>query len=205
MLSTGLSSKGTSSDGSCPSPGSSTSTPISTASFSFSFSLPSGPPPESPLKAAPKPSRESSPSPIKGTEGTGSSGSGSPAGLGAGAGLAGATEGAVFPAVALVSMLYFFRPSEVLSLSAYWLYCTGWDVRKDGKFLLPESSNRLSLLIALMILFCLCLCLLLLLLGVAQVFQTNVLMKSTRAPSTHSASKEPQDQIHNMKGCSQRR
>ena len=30
-------------------------------------------------------------------------------------------------------------------------------------------------------------------------------MKSTRNPSIHSASQGPQDQIHNMKGCSQRR
>ena len=37
-----------------------------------------------------------------------------------------------------------------------------------------EGWNRLSLLIALMILFCLCLCLLLLLLDVFQVLQTNV-------------------------------
>ena len=57
------------------------------------------------------------------------------------------------------------------------------------------------MLIALMILFCLCPCLLLLLLGVAQGFEIEIcLMKSARTPSTHSASKEPQDQIHNMEG-----
>ena len=38
-----------------------------------------------------------------------------------------------------------------------------------------EGYNRLSLLIALMILFCLCLCLLLLLPDVVQVFETNML------------------------------
>ena len=81
---------------------------MSTASFSFSFFLPSGPPTENLLKAALKPYRESFPSPLKGTEGTGSSGSGSPAGSGAGAGLACATEGAVFSALSLVSMLHFF-------------------------------------------------------------------------------------------------
>ena len=128
-LSEGLSSKGTSSFGSCR--GCAPSATISTASFFFSFSLPSDGPTDSPLKAALSPSRISSTSPLKGTEGTGSSGPGSPPGLGTGAGLAGATEGAVFSAVSLVSILYFFRPSVVLSVSMYWLYCTGLQVRKD--------------------------------------------------------------------------
>ena len=55
-----------------------------------------------------------------------------------------------------------------------WLYCTELQARKDWKSLLPESYNRLSLLIALIILFSLCLCLLLLLLVVAQFFQINM-------------------------------
>ena len=105
-LSEGFSSKGTSSIGSCP--GCTPSAPISTAFFSFSFSLPSDGPTDSPLKAAPSPSRESSMRAIKDNEGTGSSGPGSPAGLGTSAGLAGAVQGAVFSAVSLVSMLYFF-------------------------------------------------------------------------------------------------
>ena len=107
-LSTGVSSKGTSSDGPCSSRGYTSSAPMSTACFSFSFSLPSSPRTHRPLKAALKPFRESSPTPLKGTESTGSSSSGSPASLGAGAGLAGATEGDVVSAVSLVSILYFF-------------------------------------------------------------------------------------------------
>ena len=83
------------------------------------------------MKAVPKPSRESSPSPLKGNEGTGSSGSDSSAGLGAGASLAGATEAPVLSAVSLVSMLYFFRPSELYSVSKYLLCCTGFQVCKD--------------------------------------------------------------------------
>ena len=102
-LSAGLSSKITSSDGSCLSQRSSSSTPLSTASFSFSFSVPSGPPTESPLKAAPKPCSEWSRGPLNGTKGIGSSGSGSP-GPGFGADFAGAAEGAVFSVVSLVSI-----------------------------------------------------------------------------------------------------
>ena len=106
-LSSGVASKGASLGGPYPSPVYASSTPLSTASFSFSFSLQSGPLTDRPLKATPKPSKESSLRPLKGTEVTGTSSSGSPAGLGAGAGLAGATEGAVVPAVSLVSRFLF--------------------------------------------------------------------------------------------------
>ena len=107
-LSSGVSSKGASSDGPYPSTACTSSAPMSTACVSFSFSLPSGSRTDRPLKAALKPSRESSLQLTSGTEGTGSSGSGPPAGLGAGAGLAGATEGTVVSAVSMVSILYFF-------------------------------------------------------------------------------------------------
>ena len=91
--------------------------------------------------------------------------------MGAGAGLAGATEGAVFSAVSLVSMLYFFALRWSQSQRTG---CTAWGCRyaKTGK--LCYEKNRLSLLIALMILFCLFLCLLLLFLDVAQGFQINM-------------------------------
>ena len=36
----------------------------------------------------------------------------------------------------------------------YWLDCTGLQVRKDCKWLLPGSFNMLSLLMLLVILFC---------------------------------------------------
>ena len=113
MLSTRLSSKVTSLDGSCPSPVSSSLTPISTASLSFS--LPSGPATQDPLKAAPRTDRESSLCPLEGTEGTGSSGSGSP-GLGFGAGFADATEGAIFSAVSLQSRRFLPPFRSVVSL-----------------------------------------------------------------------------------------
>ena len=125
-LSTGVSSKGASSDGPYPSPGCTSSAHMSTACFFFSFSLPSGPRTDRPLEAALKPSRESSPRPLKGTEGTGSSGSGSPAGLGAGAGLAGATEGPVVSAVSLVSILYFVALQWSQSRRTG---CTAWGCR----------------------------------------------------------------------------
>ena len=109
-LSEGLSSKGTSSVGSCP--GCTPSAPISIASFSFSFSLPLDGPTDSPLKEAPSPSRESSTRPLKVQ---------APRVQVHQQVWALALAWQVFLVVSLVSMLYFFRPLVVLSVSTYCL------------------------------------------------------------------------------------
>ena len=177
---------------------------MSAASFSFSFSLPSGRPTESPLKAALKPSRESSPSPLRGTAGTGSSGSGPPAGLGAGAGLAHATEGAVFLAVSLVSMLYF-QPFSGVSLDVLVVLhrVAGTQrlkisaTRKLKRAFTVDCFDGIVLFVPLLASGASC---------CNSGFPNEyVLMKATRNTSTHSAGKGPQDQVHNMKGCSRRR